>query len=72
MKPKVHYHVQPREIVSPCNEQVQQEIQNFFQAVDSYPARAVKEPRISFQQHLCSIFAGRSDDERRDTRSRRQ
>jgi hypothetical protein len=56
MKSKMHYHVQPREIVSPRHEQVQLEIHNFLQAVDSYPARVAKEPSISFRQHLCSFF----------------
>jgi len=46
--------------VQPCNAvwgeaQVQREINNFLLALDSYPARAAKEPRITFRQHLCSI-----------------
>jgi sugar-specific transcriptional regulator TrmB len=64
MKPKVFYQIQPREVVSLRTEQVQEEIQSFLEAVDSYPARAAKEPGVSFHQHLCSIFAARND--RRD------
>ncbi len=61
MKPKVSYQIQPREVVSLRTEQVQEEIQGFLEAVDSYPARAAKEPGVSFHQHLCSIFAARND-----------
>jgi hypothetical protein len=64
MKPKVSYQIQPREVVSLRTEQVQEEIQSFLEAVDSYPARAAKEPGVSFHQHLRSIFAARND--RRD------
>jgi hypothetical protein len=71
MKAKMHCHVQPRVIVPPRNEQVQAEIQGFLHALDSYPARVAKEPRISFHQHLCSFFAVAHDD-RRENRSRRQ
>ncbi len=60
----MHYHVQPRETVPPRNEQVQMDIQNFLRALDSYPARVAKEPRISFQQHLSSFFAPAHDDQR--------
>jgi hypothetical protein len=69
MKPKMQ--VQPLEIAAPRNQQVREEIRNFLQAVDSYPARVAKEPRVSFHQHLCSFFAAARDD-RRNTRSRRQ
>ena len=37
--------------------EVQREIRNFLQALDSYPARVAQEPRVSFHQHLCSVFA---------------
>jgi hypothetical protein len=71
MKAKMHYHVQPRAIVPPRigQIQVQEEIENFLQAVDSYPARVAKEPRVSFRQHLCGFFAPARDD--RDNRPRR-
>jgi hypothetical protein len=51
---------------------VEEEIQDFLQALNSYPARVAKEPRVSFQQHLSSIFAGRNynDSETDDRRSR--
>jgi len=71
MKQKMQYAVQPRRSAPPRNKQVQEEIQNFLRALDSYPARVAKEPRVSFQQHLCSIFAG-SDYAGRDHRARRQ
>jgi hypothetical protein len=65
----MHYRIQPREIAVSRNrpvhivrEQVQEEIRNFLQALDSYPARVAKEPRVSFHQHLCSVFAGARDD----------
>jgi hypothetical protein len=75
MKPKMHQQIQPREIATlhgvQLQGEVQEEIRNFLRAVDSYPARVSKEPRVTFQQHLCSIFAGRSsrnDSYRRDIR----
>lgn len=81
MKPKMQHQVQPREIAPPRSSQaqiiqgdVEGEIRDFLQAVNSYAARVAKEPRVSFQQHLTSIFAARnSNDEqdRRDSRSRR-
>jgi hypothetical protein len=64
MKPKVLYQIAPGKIVSLRSEQVQEEIQSFLEAVDSYPARVAKEPGVSFHQHLSSIFATRND--RRD------
>jgi hypothetical protein len=64
MRPKVIDRLQPREVVHLRSEQVQEEIQSFLEAVDSYPARVAKEPSVSFHQHLCSIFAARND--RRD------
>ncbi len=78
MKPKMHYQIQPREVaalrsrpVPLVQAQVQEEIQNFLHALDSYPARVAKEPRVSFHQHLCSLFAARGDN-RSDHRSRRR
>lgn len=62
MKSKMHYHVQPRETVQPRNEEARLEIQNFLHALDSYPARAAKEPRISFQQHLSTVSVTLHDD----------
>ncbi|HWY23137.1 MAG TPA: hypothetical protein VNX26_18065 [Candidatus Acidoferrum sp.] len=60
MKRKVQDQLQPRQ-TGPGNAQVQLEIKNFLQAIDSYPARAAKEPDVTFQQHLCSIFVGGED-----------
>jgi hypothetical protein len=74
MKAKMQYDVQPRATVPPRigEVQVQEEIQNFLRALDSYPARVAKEPRVSFQQHLCSYFAPvRHENDRRDNRPRR-
>lgn len=71
MKQKMQYAVQLRQSAPPSNKQVAEEIQDFLRALDSYPARVAKEPRLSFQQHLCSIFA-RSADSPRDQRTRRQ
>jgi len=70
MKAKMHYHVQPRAIAPPRNEQVRQEIRNFLRAVDSYPNRVAKEPEITFQQHLCSFISSDSH-ECRENRLRR-
>jgi hypothetical protein len=64
MKSKMRNHVQPLASIPPRSEQVRREIQEFLRAVDSYPARVAKEPRVSFQQHLCSIFAASHPDQR--------
>jgi hypothetical protein len=69
MKPKLRYQLPPSAIIAPRNDRARQEIRNFLQAVDTYPARASKEPRVSFLQHLCSFF-GAADDGSYD-RSRR-
>ena len=69
---------QPREIAPPSSArlrgihgEVEAEIRNFLQAVNSYADRVAKEPRVSFQQHLCSIFAARNNQHnRRNSRSR--
>jgi len=70
MNPKVHRQIQPRGSSSPCDDHVREEIQNFLQAVASYPVRASEEPSLSFQQHLCS-FLGAPRDDHRNNRSRR-
>jgi hypothetical protein len=62
MKRKVHYQVQPRQTVPPPSGQihslpVQVEIENFLRALDSYPARAAKQPHVTFQEYITSIFA---------------
>jgi hypothetical protein len=67
MKPKVREQVQLRHVVS--NAEVQREINNFLQALNSYPARAAKEPRVSFHQHLRRLFA--DDADHREARARR-
>jgi len=69
MKSKVSQQVQPPEILFLRNQQAEEEMLTFQLAVDSYPARASKEPRVSFQQHLCSFFAT-ADDRNYDRSSR--
>jgi len=56
MKPKMQHHVQPRESALQRDQQVSNEIQTFLRAVDSYPDRFAKEPRLSFRKHLASLF----------------
>jgi hypothetical protein len=60
MKVRMH-HVQPREMVSLGNERVRLEIQSFLKALDSYPDRFAKEPKVSFEQHLWSLVNGKAD-----------
>jgi len=38
------------------NEQVRREMQNFLQALDSYPDRFAREPEISFEEHCSSLI----------------
>ena len=83
MKLKMHQQIELLEITAPHSAQfqaqvqgeVQEEIQNFLRAVNSYPARVAKEPRLTFQQHLSSIFAAGTEnvkaDDRRDRGPRR-
>lgn len=39
------------------DEQVRFEITSFLEALQSYPARATKEPGITFEQHLYGLVA---------------
>jgi hypothetical protein len=39
------------------DEQVRFEIRSFLEALQSYPARATKEPGITFEQHLQGLVA---------------
>jgi hypothetical protein len=55
MKRKVHYRIQLGQPASTIA-QAQHEIHNFLQALDSYPARAAKEPGITFHEHLCTVL----------------
>jgi hypothetical protein len=70
MNRKMQHQVQPPASIPLRKEQVRREIQNFLKAVDSYPARAEKEPSLSFRRYLSSFFAVDRDG-RRDRRSRR-
>jgi hypothetical protein len=36
-------------------QEVKQEIENFLNALSSYPDRFAREPRLSFQEHLFDI-----------------
>jgi hypothetical protein len=48
------------------NEQVRREIQIFLQALDSYPDRFAREPKITFEEHRSSLTeAGRNSRRRR-------
>ena len=38
-------------------QQVQEEIETFLNALSSYPARFARDPYVSFEQHLFSIVA---------------
>jgi hypothetical protein len=69
MKSKINQQVQPPEMLFLLNQKAEEDMLTFQVAVDSYPARASKEPSVSFQQHLCSYF-GAADDGNYD-RSRR-
>jgi hypothetical protein len=69
MKPKVHAQVQPREVVR-GDAQVRREIRNFLAALDSYPAHAAKQSRLSFQQHLGSISTAHDDRRVKRTKDR--
>ncbi len=72
----MHQQSQPSEIASTrrdeVREEVQAEIRNFLQALDSYPARVAQEPGVSFHQHLCGLVAAtRIDDNSPDLRTHR-
>jgi hypothetical protein len=58
-------HSQPHEEEQPCNEQVLMEVQSFLQALASYPDRFAKEPKLSFEQHLCSLVTATQNESRR-------
>lgn len=60
-----------RKIPRSSDQQAEEEIKNFLQAVDSYPDLAAKEPSLSFYQHLCSFFVTNRND-RQDFRFRQQ
>jgi len=36
--------------------EVEQEILSYFLAVESYPARAAREPQVSFETHCWSVY----------------
>jgi hypothetical protein len=63
-------HVQPRESAPRNRQRVQEEIQNFLRAIESYPTRFAKEPRVSFQSHLRSFFSQVTENSDRPTPGR--
>ena len=66
MKAKVPYERPLQSSVS-ADEQVRWEIQNFLEALKSYPDRAAKEPDITFEQHLYALVSPRQAVPRRRT-----
>jgi len=58
-------YVQPRDSCGPLNQQARNDIRRFLLAVRSYPDRVAQEPRITFEQHLSSLFAAAKPDPRR-------
>jgi hypothetical protein len=58
-------YVQPRDSSGPRNQQARKDIRRFLLAVRSYPDRVAQEPRITFEQHLSSLFAAAKPDSRR-------
>ena len=57
MRRKKQRHAQPREDVLECNQLAFEEFRKFVRAIESYPERFAKQPGISFQRHLSSLFA---------------
>jgi hypothetical protein len=55
MKIKTHHPTDLRVSEAVREQEVQQEIASFLQALSSYPDRFAREPYLSFQQHLSSI-----------------
>lgn len=49
---------QPPQAVPACDDAARKEFQKFLLAVDTYAASVAKEPGLTFEQHLRSIFAG--------------
>jgi hypothetical protein len=56
MKAKLPYERPAQSSISP-DEQVRFEIRSFLEALQSYPARATKEPGITFEQYLHGLVA---------------
>jgi hypothetical protein len=42
---------------TPREREVEQEIETFLAALESYPERAVRDPYLSFEQYLFSVVA---------------
>jgi len=49
------------------NEQARSEIASFLQAVQSYPDRFAKNPRVTFDQHCSRLLHAAKQDPRRTT-----
>lgn len=46
----------PVEGFRPANSQALEELESFLRAVDSYPERFARDPEVSFEQHLHSLY----------------
>jgi hypothetical protein len=47
------------------NEQVRREIQSFLQALNSYPDRFARNPRVSFEEHCIGLVQAKAEARRR-------
>lgn len=52
MKAKLHDRFRLKHPVSLSDGQAEEDFQKFLLAVDSYPARVIKEPLLTFEEHL--------------------
>jgi hypothetical protein len=62
-----NYHSRVRVNRVSGNKQVRRELKKFLQALDSYPDRFAKNPKISFEQHLRSLAQSANSHTRRET-----
>lgn len=44
----------------PSNEQVQLEMKSFLEAVNTYAERFARDPKVSFEEHFCSLIPAKS------------
>jgi hypothetical protein len=56
MKKKTEKQVQTVEKTGASYGESEEEIKSFLRAIDSYPAHAAGNPRLSFREHLCSLL----------------
>jgi hypothetical protein len=55
MKTSQHRSVTPATLRAARGKRSQPEIENYLKALSSYPDRVVRDPELSFEQHLCSF-----------------